>query len=81
MSDWIKCAPMDQELAKRRPQAAKYAQIHGKRALLSEEWPTCDYHAQGYKTSEKVYEECLNQGITWQELLNFNSESLDDITL
>ena len=73
--------PLDRDLARTRPQAAKYAQKYGKWNLMSEEWPSCDFYALGYKNSEEVYSACLKQGVTWQKLLNYQPDDGKDVTL
>ena len=68
----IKCFPLDMDLFRERPQAAKYAMLHGKTGLMSEKWNDADLG--DYKNTEEVYRDCLTKGVTWQELLNYNPD-------
>ena len=77
----IKLPPINKELEMRRPYAAKYAQLHGMQRLISEVWPEVDYHKEGYKSTEEVYKECLDEGMTWEELLDFDPDQLKGMTL
>lgn len=77
----IECYPVDEELAKTRPMAAKYAQVYGMWNLMSEDWPSADFYAKGFKNSEGVYAACLVKGVTWKELLNFSKKDLKDVIL
>lgn len=77
----IECYPVDEELAKTRPMAAKYAQVYGAWNLMSENWPSADFYEKGFKNSEEVYSACLIKGVTWKELLEFKEEDLKDIIL
>ena len=71
MSEWIKLPPLDEQLAKTRPNKAKYAQLHMNR-VIPERW--FDGSIKPYKDTEEVYAACLEKGVTWEELLNYKPD-------
>lgn len=66
--------PFSESEQKKRPNATIYCQFYGMYALMSEDWPP---DLKGYKNTEEVYEECLNSGRTWQEVLDFKGYDPD----
>ena len=67
-----KAFPRMKDLAETRPKAADYAQIYGPWALMSETWN--DAKLGKYKNTEEVYAACLEEGVTWQELLDYKPD-------
>ena len=65
----IETYPLDEYLAREQPRAAVYAMLHGKWSLMSSKWPGVNLGP--YKSTEEVYKTCVEQGVTWQELLNY----------
>ena len=64
--------PVNEELKRTRPYAARYAEKYGIWTMMSEDWISAD--VRGYSSSEEVYRDCLKRGVTWQELLKYNPE-------
>jgi len=68
----VRAYPLDQELYRTRPWMAKYAMVHGRWNCIPEsQW--AGVNLKGKKT-EEVYKECLEKGVTWQELLNYKPD-------
>ena len=73
----IKLPPLDEDLARTRPYAARYIQLHGRFSAMSEKYNTANM--KGYKNTEDIYRECLKKGVTWQELVGVSKDLEDSL--
>ena len=68
MSEFVKCNPVPAGVdRKETPYLYKYIEIFGYDVMSQKYGPPLGK----FKTQEEVYKECIRQGKTWRELLNF----------
>lgn len=55
----------------------KYIHLHGYNDLIPVKW----FNSKKYKSTEEVYADALEKGVTWRELTNWDIDEKKNVTL